>query len=129
MVLMFGSVLRTLILTALTVTKVVLLLVVELVSTMLVYIYLNLNHLPLFGYLARLARDVLDAFVSQLEFWLPGSANTAYATLLGELGPKSILLLLIGLLVATVIRFGVQAVSNLIWRLLVGEPVPYRDRA
>jgi len=83
---------------------IVLLLVVELVVTMLVYIYLNLYHLSTFGYLVRLARSVLDVLTSQLEYWLPLTANAAYATLIGELGPKSILLLLTGLVAATVIR-------------------------
>jgi len=82
----------------------VLMLVVELVGTMLVYIYLNLYHLSTFGYLVRLARSVLDVLSGQLEYWSPVSANTAYATLIGELGPKSILLLMLGLVTAAVFR-------------------------
>ena len=88
----------------LTLAQALALLVVELVAAMLVYIYLNLYSLETFGNLVRLARDVLDVFREQLEYWLPAAANQAYATLLGELGPKSILLLLIGLVTATVIR-------------------------
>jgi hypothetical protein len=52
----------------------------------------------------RLSRSVLDLMASQLDYWLQGSANAAYATLIGELGPKSILLLLMGLIVATLVR-------------------------
>lgn len=81
------------------------LLVVELVVTMLVYTYLNLKHIETFGWLVRQARVVLDLLAGQLEFWLPGGSNAAYATLIGELGPKSILLLMIGLVVGTVIRW------------------------
>ena len=88
-------------------------LVLELVLTMLVYIYLNLYHLETFGYLARLSRSVLDIMAGQLDFWLGGSANTAYATLIGELGPKSILLLLIGLLVAAVVRSVVRLIGRM----------------
>src|SRR5712691_3899585 len=90
--------------TVATAVQIVLLLVVELLATMLVYSYLNLYHLSTFGYLVRLARSVLDVLTGQLEYWLPVSANSAYATLIGELGPKSILLLILGLVTATVIR-------------------------
>lgn len=90
--------------TVATAASIVLLLVVELVGTMLVYIYLNLYHLSTFGYLVRLARSVLDVMTGQLEYWLPLSANAVYATLIGELGPKSVLLLILGLLTATIIR-------------------------
>lgn len=82
----------------------IILLVVELVLTMVVYTYLNLKFLDTFGYLVRLSRSVLDALSSLLVYLLPGQANAAYATLLGELGPKAILLLLIGLVVATIVR-------------------------
>jgi len=79
-------------------------LIVELVVTMLVYTGLNIYSLNLFGTLVRMARSVLDIMAALVERLIPGSANTAYATLFGELGPKSILLLLIGLIVAAVIR-------------------------
>lgn len=82
----------------------VVLLVVELVLTMVVYTYLNLKFLDTFGYLVRMSRSVLDAMSSLLVYLLPGQANAAYATLLGELGPKAILLLLIGLVVAMIVR-------------------------
>ncbi|HXF53882.1 MAG TPA: hypothetical protein VNK52_07140 [Hyphomicrobiaceae bacterium] len=95
---------RFVVLPVLWLAQALILLVIELVAAMLVYIYLNLFHLETFGALVRLARDVLDIFREQFEYWLPTAANPAYATLLGELGPKSILLLLIGLVVATVIR-------------------------
>ena len=99
--------------TAAAAAQILLLLVVELVTTMVVYIYLNLYHLGTFGYLVRLARSVLDVLTGQLEYWLPLSANAAYATLIGELGPKSILLLMLGLLTGAVIR----SIARLIGRL------------
>src|SRR5262245_40258916 len=97
-------VLATAMSTAAAAAQIVVLLVVELIATMIVYIYLNLYHIGTFGYLVRWARAVLDVFTGQLEYWLPVSSNAAYATLIGELGPKSFLLLILGLLTATVIR-------------------------
>jgi hypothetical protein len=83
---------------------------------MLIYIYLNLYHLPTFGYLVRLSRSVLDVLTGQLEYWLPVTANAAYATLIGELGPKSILLLILGLLTAAVLRGAGRGIGRLIAR-------------
>ena len=100
--------------TVATAAHIVLLLVIELVATMLVYIYLNLYHLETFGYLVRHSRSVLDVMTGQIEYWLPVKANSAYATLIGELGPKSILLLILGLVTAAVIR----GIVHGIWRLL-----------
>lgn len=87
-------------------------LVLELILTMLVYTGLNIYSLNLFGHLVRMARGVLDAMTVGVEKLFPGSANTAYATLFGELGPKSILLLLIGLIVAAILRGIVGALTS-----------------
>ena len=102
--------------TVATAAHIVLLLVIELVATMLIYIYLNLYHLSTFGYLVRLSRSVLDVLTGQLEYWLPVSANVAYATLIGELGPKSILLLMLGLVTATVVRAIARGIGRLATR-------------
>ncbi len=88
----------------LTVFQVVLLLLVELIATMLVYMYLNFYHIETFGHLVRLARYPLDVIGVQVEYWVPAQANSVYATLIGELGPKSFLLLILGLIVAAIIR-------------------------
>ena len=87
-------------------------LILELVLTMLVYSGLNIYSLNFFGMLVRGARSVLDIMTAVVERVLPGSANTAYATLFGELGPKSILLLLIGLIVAAIVRSVVGLVAS-----------------
>lgn len=79
-------------------------LVLEVFLTMLVYTALNLYSLNAFGYLVRIASSVLEGMKSLLVVMLPGQANAAYATLFGELGPKAILLLLIGLVVAALLR-------------------------
>jgi hypothetical protein len=96
-----------------TIFQVVLLLLAELITTMLVYMYLNFYHIETFGHLVRLARYPLDLIGVQTEYWLPGSANSAYATLIGELGPKSFLLLILGLIVAAVIRSAVHFAATL----------------
>lgn len=106
---MARSLLRSAFIAALTVVQILLLLVAELLAAMLIYMYLNLYHVALFGHLVRDARYILDALVSQMEYWLPVSANAAYATLIGELGPKSLLLLLIGLVSAMFIRFSIRS--------------------
>ncbi len=120
---MFRLLLVSVVRTLLAVAQLIVLLVVELITAMLVYIYLNLNHLATFGYLVRLARYVLDALTGQLEYWLPRSANVAYATLIGELGPKSILLLLIGLLSAFVVRSLARLVRRWVTRRRLTAPV------
>ncbi|NJM33560.1 MAG: hypothetical protein HC850_01375 [Rhodomicrobium sp.] len=79
-------------------------LIVEVLAAMLGYMYLNLYHIETFGQLIRVARQLLNAFAVQLERISPDLATQAYATLLGELGPKAVLLLFIGLGVSMVIR-------------------------
>jgi hypothetical protein len=120
---MVRVVLASVVRTVATAANIVLLLVVELVATMLVYIYLNLYHLSTFGYLVRLSRSVLDVLTGQLEYWVPVSANVAYATLIGELGPKSILLLMLGLVTATVIRAIARGIIRLASRGASSKPV------
>lgn len=93
--------------------SVIVLLIVEVVLTMVVYTLLNLYSLGTFGYLVRLSQGVLDLMRSLIVTLLPGAANAAYATLLGELGPKAILLLLIGLVVAAILRGLVETFTRL----------------
>lgn len=80
------------------------LLIVELVLTLLVYSGLNIYSLELFGSLVRMAGSVLEMTSSAFEQLFAGSANAAYASVFGELGPKAMLLLLIGLFVAAIVR-------------------------
>ncbi len=124
---MVRSLLKSSFLGVLTVIEILLLLIVELLAAMLIYIYLNLYHVTLFGNLVQDARYVLDALVGQMEYWLPVSANSAYASLIGELGPKSPLLLLIGLVTAMVIRFLARSVARALDKI-AGTPV-VRERA
>ena len=47
---------------------------------------------------------------------MPDLSNRAYATLLGELGPKAMLLLLIGLIVGAIVRFVAWSIVRLVRR-------------
>lgn len=94
--LMMSNVLRSLFATASVVALLMMLVIVEVVVAMFAYMYLALNHIETFGYLVGLSRDVLNLFAEQLKQYSPELALRADTTLLGELGPKSILLLLIG---------------------------------
>jgi hypothetical protein len=118
---MFRVLLVSLLQTVLAVVSVSVLLLVELITAMLVYIYLNLYHLETFGYLVHLSHSVFNVLAAQIVYWLPKSSNVVYARLIGELGPKSILLLLIGLLSSFVIR----SIARLVRRFLnrrFGDP-------
>lgn len=83
---------------------IVAMLIVELVLTIVVYTGLNLYNFQFFGQLVRFAGTVLETMAGLMERVFSGSANAAYASLFGELGPKSMLLLLIGLVVAAIVR-------------------------
>jgi hypothetical protein len=91
----------------------IILLIVELVLTILVYTALNVYSFELFGTLVRFAGGVLETMAGLVERFFSGSSNTAYASLFGELGPKSMLLLLIGLIVAAIVRLLTSSVRAL----------------
>ncbi len=77
----------------------------ELVLAILIYVYLALYELETFGWLVKISKGVLDSAIQWMEVAMPQLANRAYATLVGELGPKAMLLLLTGLIVGALIRF------------------------
>jgi hypothetical protein len=97
-----GSILTTLVL-----------LIVELALTIAVYTSLNVYSFDLFGQLVRFAGSVLELTTSLVQRFFEGSSNSAYASLFGELGPKAMLLLLIGLVVAAIVRLLTSLVSGL----------------
>lgn len=82
----------------------ILTLVFEVIVAFAVYMYLAINHVDFFGAMVRTAGQVLRFGAETLEAWFPDFADAAYATLLGELGPKSALLLFLGLFASGVIR-------------------------
>jgi hypothetical protein len=89
-------------------------LVIEVFLAMMTYMYLNLYHPYTFGSLTQLASGLLHSFATYLQQLSPELATRAYATLLGELGPKSVLLLLIGLLVSALARLAIWAFRSFV---------------
>ncbi len=92
----------------------VVLLFVELMAALFTYFYLAIYERELFGSLIGTAREVLNFSIGQIEFWFPSFTNAANATLIGELAPKSMLLLLIGLVVGAIIRLALWMVSRVV---------------
>ncbi|MEL6873714.1 MAG: hypothetical protein AAFO62_13175 [Pseudomonadota bacterium] len=90
------------------------LLILELVVAILIYSYLALYHTELFGFLARQASVVFDQLAQIIVASFPATADQAYATAFGELAPKSMLLLMIGLAVGAIMRFVAWAIGRLI---------------
>jgi hypothetical protein len=96
-------------------------LVVEMAVSMLAYAYLNLYQINTFGYLIRLSRNLLTTMQTAFETYVPQYADRAYATLLGEIGPKSILLLFLGLAASTLIRLTVLALNTAFANIRLGR--------
>lgn len=90
--------------------------VLELALAIMLYVYLALYDLDTFGWLVRMSKNILDSAILWMESLLPELSNRAYATLLGELGPKAMLLLLIGLIVGALIRFVAWSIVRLVRR-------------
>lgn len=68
------------------------------------YTYLNIFHVGIFGSLVVFAGDVLNIITNYMRYFFPDSAAQVYATTLGDLNPKAMLLLLIGLTVSGFMR-------------------------
>ena len=90
------------------------LVVLELIATMLIYLYLALYSREWFGYLVGLSRDALNFLIDRLTYFFPESLNAAYATVVGELAPKAMLLLLVGLVVGAAIRFVIWVIARIL---------------
>lgn len=89
------------------------LLIVELMAAIFTYFYLAIFQREWFGELIGYSREVLNFCVGQIELWFPSFTNAANATLIGELAPKSMLLLLIGLVVGAAIRLALWIVQQI----------------
>lgn len=92
----------------------VVLVVIELMAALFTYFYLAIFQREWFGELIGYARGVLNFCIGQIEMWFPTFTNAANATLIGELAPKSMLLLLIGLVVGALIRLVFWMLSRLL---------------
>jgi len=91
----------------------VILVFVELMAALFTYFYLAMFEREWFGTLIGYSREVLNFCIGQIELWFPAFTNAANATLIGELAPKSMLLLLIGLVVGALIRLLLWIVGRL----------------
>lgn len=92
----------------------VILVFVELMAALFTYFYLAMFEREWFGTLIGYSREVLNFCIGQIELWFPAFSNAANATLIGELAPKSMLLLLIGLVVGALIRLLLSIVGRLL---------------
>lgn len=92
----------------------VILVFVELMAALFTYFYLAMFEREWFGILIGYSREVLNFCIGQIELWFPAFSNAANATLIGELAPKSMLLLLIGLVVGALIRLLLWIVGRLL---------------
>ncbi|MFA9474233.1 MAG: hypothetical protein ACERJ2_06670 [Filomicrobium sp.] len=92
----------------------VILVFVELMAALFTYFYLAMFEREWFGTLIGYSREVLNFCIGQIELWFPAFTNAANATLIGELAPKSMLLLLIGLVVGALIRLLLWIVGRLL---------------
>ncbi|HFB2048516.1 MAG: hypothetical protein HRT83_03735 [Hyphomicrobiaceae bacterium] len=93
--------------------KFVLIVALELVLAVFVYTYLATFDLQTFSRLVKISKDILDFLITRMEIFLPEITNSAYATLIGELDPKSMLLLLTGLVMGAFFRLFVWLISAL----------------
>jgi len=89
------------------------LVIVELMAALFTYFYLAIFEREWFGWLIGHSREVLNFCIGQIELWFPSFTNAANATLIGELAPKSMLLLLIGLVVGAAIRLAIWLARRL----------------
>ena len=97
----------------------VVLVFIELMAALFTYFYLAIFEREWFGTLIGYAREVLNFSLGQIELWFPAFTNAANATLIGELAPKSMLLLLIGLVVGAAIRLLLWMLSRMV-RMVTG---------
>ena len=84
--------------------RVAVMVVLELFATLLTYIYLATYQRDLFAGLIGFADGVLTASVKPTLALFPELERQANLTVVGELAPKAMLLLLIGLTVGAVFR-------------------------
>jgi len=96
--------------------RIALMVVLELFSSLMIYMYLAVYNRELFASLIQFSDGVLNATVKPTLAFFPELEGQAYLTLVGELAPKAMLLLLIGLTVSAMFRligwFGTRLFSG-----------------
>ena len=96
--------------------RVAVMVVLELFSALLIYMYLAVYDRDLFASLIQFSDWVLNASVKPTLALFPELEGQAYLTLVGELAPKAMLLLLIGLSVGAVFRLVAWLVRMIVLR-------------
>ncbi len=96
--------------------RVAVMVVLELFSALLIYMYLAVYDRDLFASLIRFSDWVLNASIKPTLALFPELEGQAYLTLVGELAPKAMLLLLIGLSVGAIFRLLGWLVAAMIFR-------------
>ncbi|MEM7618886.1 MAG: hypothetical protein AAF228_00295 [Pseudomonadota bacterium] len=76
----------------------------EVLLAVVAYTYLNIFHVGVFGSLVVIAGDVLIFLTQHMRNFFPENMSHVYATTLGDLNPKAMLLLLVGLTVSAILR-------------------------
>ena len=106
--------------------RVAFMVVLELFSALLIYMYLAVYNRDLFASLIQFSDWVLNASIKPTLALFPQLEGQAYLTLIGELAPKAMLLLLIGLSVGAIFRLLGWIVSILVFR---GSTVEARSQS
>ena len=90
--------------------------VLELFAALLIYMYLAVYNRELFASLIQFSDWVLNTSIKPTLALFPKLEGQAYLTLVGELAPKAMLLLLIGLTVGAVFRLLGWLLSAMLFR-------------
>jgi hypothetical protein len=96
--------------------RVAVMVVLELFSALLTYMYLAVFNRDLFATLIQFSDWVLNASIKPTLALFPALEGQAYLTLIGELAPKAMLLLLIGLSVGALFRLLAWLLSAIIFK-------------
>jgi hypothetical protein len=96
--------------------RVAVMVVLELFTALLIYMYLAVYNRDLFATLIQFSDWVLNASIKPTLALFPTLEGQAYLTLIGELAPKAMLLLLIGLSVGAIFRLLAWLVAAMIFK-------------
>ena len=98
-----------------------LMVVLELFAALLIYMYLAVYDRALFASLIQFSDWVLNTSIKPTLSLFPELEGQAYLTFVGELAPKAMLLLLIGLTVGALFRLVAWLAAGLLRRIIGGN--------
>lgn len=91
-------------------------LIFEVILAMLLFTYVAINHIDLFGGMVNISQQLLAWVVEMLRVVFPSYQNEIMGGAVGGLDPRDFLLLILGLLASGVIRMIVWFVRSLFSR-------------